>query len=128
VSARHDRLLDQRHGWPTLLLCEQEIDPGLIATLREDLIPWLETNLPIAAEQQRHLSEDPRAHRFTAVFDREGYSPALFRELWEKRIAVLTYHKHPGEPWPEQEFQTHRITLIGGETVNMQLAERGSQL
>jgi hypothetical protein len=46
----------------------------------------------------------------------------------EQRIAVLTYHKYPGEPWPEQEFSTHPVSLVNGEQVSLQLAERGVRL
>ena len=41
------------------------VDPGLIATLKADVIPWLETNMPQTPEQQRRLAEDPRQHWFT---------------------------------------------------------------
>jgi len=27
------------------------------------------------------------------VFDREGYSPVFFKEMWDKRIACYTYRK-----------------------------------
>ena len=79
-------------------------------------------------EQERRLAEDPRAHWFTVVFDREGYSPELFAQLWEKRIAILTYHKFPQQDWRQEEFAPHSVQLTGGETVTMQLAERGTQL
>jgi len=46
----------------------------------------------------------------------------------EQRIAVLTYHKFPGEPWSEQEFHTHQVSLVNGEQVRMELAERGVRL
>jgi hypothetical protein len=52
-------------------------------------VPWLEQLAPKTVEQR--LAEDPRAHWFTLVFDREGYSPELFAELFDKRIAILTY-------------------------------------
>ena len=45
--------------------------------------------------------------RFTIVFDREGYSPDFFAQMKPECIAVLTYHKFPGELWPEQEFRPH---------------------
>ena len=45
-----------------------------------------------------------------------------------KRIACQTYHKYPGEDWPEEEFQHHRVKLTNGEEVDMQLAERGTLL
>ena len=79
-------------------------------------------------EQDKCLGEDPRAPWFTLVFDREGYSPELFQYLWQKRIAVLTYHKFPQEQWRQQEFLAHRVAVASGETVSMKLAERGTQL
>jgi hypothetical protein len=47
------------------------------------------------------MEENPRQHRFTLVFDREAYSPELFAEMQSQRIVVLTYHKYPGEDWPQ---------------------------
>ena len=46
----------------------------------------------------------------------------------EERIAILTYHKFPEELWPEQEFQIHKVSLVNGEQVSLQLAERGVRL
>jgi hypothetical protein len=61
------------------------------------------------------------------IFDREGYSPAFFKEMWGKhRIACITYHKYPKDPWPETEFIEREITLPNGERVSLKLAERGS--
>src|SRR6202521_297285 len=45
-----------------------------------------------------------------------------------ERIAVLTYHKFPGELWAEQEFRQHQVSLVNGEQVRMELAERGVRL
>jgi hypothetical protein len=36
-------------------------------------------------------------HRFTLVFDREGYSPAFLARMKAQRIACITYHKYPGD-------------------------------
>ena len=34
--------------------------------------------------------------RFVLVFDREGYSPVFFKEMWQSnRIVCITYHKFP---------------------------------
>ena len=74
------------------------------------------------------MEADPRVPRFTVIFDREGYSPDLFQKLQEKRIAVLTYHRYPGEDWPLQEFRQQTVTLANGEMVEMKLAERGTRL
>src|SRR5207237_2907025 len=65
---------------------------------------------------------------FTVVIDREVYSPDFFPHLWQKLIALLTYHKFPKDDWRSEEFSAHNVTLAGGETVTMQLAERGTQL
>ncbi|PYT23927.1 MAG: hypothetical protein DMG57_30480 [Acidobacteria bacterium] len=52
----------------------------------------------------------------------------MFAQMKKKRIAILTYRKFPQEDWRKEEFQLHSVELAGGETVTMQLAERGSQL
>src|SRR5881409_4269561 len=86
-------------GQPFLYV-NKEVDPGLIATIKNDVVPWLQQLAPKTAEQEQRLAEDPRAHWFTLVFDREGYSPELFAELFVKRIAILTYQKIPKDDWP----------------------------
>ena len=127
LRATTDYWINAMDGQPFLYV-NKEVDPGLIATLKGDVIPWLEANVAKTPEQQRRLAEDARAHWFTMVFDREGYSPELFEQMGKKRIAILSYHKFPGDDWRREEFTTHSVTLAGGETVTMQLAERGSQL
>jgi hypothetical protein len=47
--------------------------------------------------------------------------------MWSKhRVGCMTYHKHPGEPWSEQWFSEHEVTMPSGEVVTMQLCEMGS--
>src|SRR6202030_1611227 len=106
----------------------KEVDPGLLATLRHDLVPWLETNAPASAELQQRMQDDPHQHRFTLVFDREGYSPEFFSAMKQRRIAILSYHKFPGDAWPADEFSDCSVKLAGGEVTTMKLAERGSRL
>lgn len=105
---------------------EKSIDPGLLETLRNDIVPRLISdvpNQPTALE----LKEDPNLCRFILVFDREGYSPAFFGEMWRKhRIACLTYHKYPGDPWSEDLFVKQEATMPRGEVVEMSLCEMGS--
>jgi hypothetical protein len=127
LRATTDYWINAMDGQPFLYV-NKEVDPGLIATLKQDVIPWLEVNVAKTPEQQQRLTEDPRAHWFTMVFDREGYSPELFEQLWQKRIAILTYHKFPQGEWRSEEFTTHRVQLVSGEIVTMKLAERGTQL
>src|ERR1039457_6966514 len=59
------------------------------------------------------------------IFEREGYSPELFAELWGQRIAAQTYRKGTLEDWPVAEFQEYEVGLPHGEKQRMQLAERG---
>ncbi len=105
---------------------EKQIDPGLLATLRDDIVPRLLKEVPDQPSEQQ-LKENPYLCRFVLVFDREGYSPAFFQEMWiNHRIGCMTYHKHPGQLWPEQWFTEHEVTMPGGEVVKMQLCEMGS--
>jgi hypothetical protein len=127
LRATTDYWINAMDGQPFLYV-NKEVDPGLIATLTQDVVPWLEANVAKTPEQEQRLAEDARAHWFTLVYDREGYSPELFEKMRNKRIAILTYHKFPREDWRSDEFQLHSVELAGGETVTMQLAERGSQL
>jgi hypothetical protein len=107
----------------------QAVDHGLVQAMRGDILPWLEANVPLSAEHQARMAADPGVPRFTVIFDREGYSPDLFLELRKARIAALTYHRYPdGEEWRAEEFQEQAVKLVGGETVRMKLAERGTQV
>ena len=63
--------------------------------------------------------------RFGLVFDREGYSPGFFKEMWEQRIACYTYRKYPQTLWPEDQFERCDVTFPDGQVVTMELAERG---
>jgi len=103
------------------------IDPGLQKTLEEDIVPRLLTDIP-GQPDAAALAAAALLHRFTLVFDREGYSPDLFARLKEKRIAILTYHKHPGPAWAESEFIPRLLTHPNGETTPVRLAERGIRL
>jgi hypothetical protein len=102
----------------------READPGLLATMRQDLVPWLEANAPVTAEHRARMATDPGQPLFTLIFDREGYSPDFFQEMETRRIAILSYHKFAGPDWPAEEFQACEVTLAGGEKVAMALAER----
>lgn len=103
------------------------IDPGLVQVLTNDIVPRLTQDAPelVGAEA---LADSPRLHRFTLVFDREGYSPVLFANMKKQRIACLTYRRSAGSDWPLSEFHTESVTLSNGETVEMSLAERGVHL
>ena len=127
VRATTDYWINAMDGQPFFYV-NQAVDPGLIATLRTSLAPWLETHAPVSEAHRKRMAEDPRQPRFTLIFDREGYSPAFFSELQQQRIAVVTYHKFPGEDWPATEFTARPVALPGGETVTLMLAERMTML
>jgi len=101
------------------------IDPGMVRVLEDEIVPTLETQVPNQPTESE-LEADQLRMRFRLVFDREGYSPGLFKRMAEKRIACQTYRKNVSDEWPEEEFHPHRVKLILGGEADMQLAERGS--
>ena len=68
----------------------------------------------------------------TLVFDREGWSPALFKRLARRGVAVITWHKgFRGEDWPEEEFRAVAAPLHGPggvQSAEVRLAERRIRL
>ncbi|MEE8306577.1 MAG: hypothetical protein V3R81_04885, partial [Gammaproteobacteria bacterium] len=126
LRATSDYWVNAMDGQPFFVV-HRAVDPGMIKVLEQDIVPRLECDVP---EQpgQATLDEDPLAHRFTLVFDREGYSPALFKTMRAKRIACISYHKFPGDDWPPEEFRSCTVEMPGGQQVAMKLAERGTHL
>jgi hypothetical protein len=105
---------------------ERPIDQGLLEVLRNDVVPRLLKDVPRQPSQEE-LDADPYRHRFVLLFDREGYSPEFFKEMWQThRIACISYHKYVKESWPDSEFTLTSVTLPDGETISLKLAERGS--
>jgi hypothetical protein len=105
----------------------QAVDPGLLQVLERDIIPRLEKDVPNQPGADQ-LAADLLLHRFTVVFDREGYSPDFLLKMKKRRIACLTYHKYAGEDWPQEEFFPVEVRLASGEVTTMRLAERGTWL
>jgi hypothetical protein len=108
-------------------LVSRPVDPGLIEVLRTQIVPRLLADAP-GQPTAAALAADPLLHRFTLVFDRAGYSPEFFADQKAQRVAVITYHKFPGEDWPPAEFVPQDLTLANGEPVTLCLAERGTCL
>jgi hypothetical protein len=124
LRATTDYWLNQTGGIPVFKI-NQTVDPGMIEVLRTQIIPRLERDIPNQPSPEQ-LQADPHLPRFTLIFDREGYSPALFKELWEeKHIACQTYRKGRYEDWPADEFIPTQVRLKNGQTVTWKLAERG---
>ncbi len=102
------------------------IDHGLLEALRSDIVPRLLGEVP-GQPTAAQLEADRYRARFVILFDREGYSPGFFKEMWQThRVACITYHKYPKDDWPTTEFEEIETTLPGGERVSLKLAERGT--
>jgi hypothetical protein len=126
LRATTDYWVNAMDGQPFFVV-NQVVDPGLIKVIEQEIVPRLEQRLPIAVTPEQ-LDAEALRQRFTLVFDREGYSPEFLRRMKQRRIACLTYHKYPGEDWPAEEFVSTRLQLPSGETLTMDLAERGTRL
>jgi len=101
----------------------KSINASMIETIKEDIIPVLEKDVPNQPGEEALIS-DPHLHKFMIVYDREGYSPDFMIDLWEKRIACCTYNKYAQDPWPEAEFTECEIENQNGEKTMVKLAER----
>jgi len=124
LQATVDYWVNAMDGQPFFLV-NKVVDPGLIKTLEGDIVPKL---LELVPDQPTsvELDANPLLHRFTIVFDREGYSPDLFCRLRNNhRIAIISYRKGKFENWPLDEFTNTEVTLSDGNVVNIMLAERG---
>ena len=107
---------------------ERPIDHGMLEAIENDVVPRLLSDVP-AQPTKAELEADPYRCRFLMIFDREGYSPKFFRQMWqEHRIACITYHKYPEDDWPTSEFFEVTAKTPRGETLKMKLAERGTYL
>jgi hypothetical protein len=130
LSATADYWVNAMDGKPFFVV-SQAVDPGMLQVLEHEIVPRLEKDVPNQPSAEE-LDADPLLHRFTVVFDREGYSPSFFLKMKERRIACLTYHKYPGDDWPQDEFFPTKVRLASGEETTIRLAERaillGNQL
>jgi transposase len=105
---------------------ERAIDQGLLEALESDIVPRLLKDVP-GQPTEAELGADRYRTRFVIVFDREGYSPKFFKEMWQThRIACITYHKFPKDDWSADEFSEVETVFPNGERVSLKLAERGT--
>ncbi len=126
LRATVDYWVNAMDGQPFFLV-NKAVDPGLLQVLKNDIVPRLEREVP-KQPAQKELNANPYLHRFTMVFDREGYSPDYMKEMKSKRIACITYNKYPKQDWHEDEFALCQVELVNGEIIDMKLAERGTRL
>lgn len=123
LRATTDYWVNAMDGQPFMVL-NKAVDPGMIKVIENDILPELEARVPAQAERKA-AATNPYPHKFTLVFDREGYSPEFMSRMKAKQVAVLTYHKYPGDDWDESEFHEQVLTLSTGEETRVKLAERG---
>lgn len=109
MPATTDFWVNQRDGQP-LFVITAEANDDLIAILREKILG--EIRALVGTER-----------RVTVVFDREGWSPRFFRELFEQNFHVISYRKGEYADWPVEEFDQVRAR-VDGRSVDYQLAER----
>lgn len=126
LRATIDYWINAMDGQPFFLV-NKAVDPGLLKVLTNNIVPRLEAEVPNQPRQEE-LDANPYLHRFSIVFDREGYSPDFMQEMKSKRIACITYNKYPKKDWAKDEFNLQQVKLVSGEIVEMELAERGTCL
>lgn len=127
LRATTDYWVNAMDGQPFLLV-NKAVDPGLIQVVENELVPTLKEMTQNNIDDEKQGVDDPLQHIFTLVFDREGYSPQFFLRMKQQNIACITYHKFPGEDWPEKEFSERTLTLHSGLVTTVKLAERGTFL
>jgi hypothetical protein len=108
MPATTDLWVNQADAQPLFVVTAPAND-DLLAMLRGEILP-----------EVRRLVGD---RRVTLGFDREGWSPKFFHEVFQQGFDVLTYRKGAYAAWPEAQFQ--RITaVVDARTVAYDLAEQ----
>jgi hypothetical protein len=108
MAATTDYWINDKSAEP-LFLITGEANERLIATLKERILP----------EVRRLVG----TRRVTVVFDREGWSPKLFAELYEAGFDVMTYRRGRYRKWPLGAFAVVK-GRVDGRRVSYQLAEK----
>jgi len=112
LPATTDFYVNDRQAAPVFLVTAPAND-RLGRMLRSEILP----------ELRRQLGD----RRVTVVFDREGWSPALFAELLEQGFDFLTYRKGKTRRWPAKVFGAVTGRVAGTE-VTYTLAEKRVRL
>lgn len=123
LSGTTDYWVNDAIGQPFFVV-NKTISPGLIASIKEDLLDRFARDVPNQPSQEE-LAKDKFRSRYMLVFDREGYSPDFFYDLWQERISIATYKKHVTDKWDDAEFAEYTGKLPFGNEKTIELAERG---
>ena len=117
-----DYWVNDMFGQPFFVITKT-ISGGMLKVIREYIVPRLLTDVQ-NQPSELELLKNKKLHKFTLVFDREGYSPDFFKEMLDLRIACITYKKYPSKNWEESEFRLETEILKNGERIEMQIAEK----
>ena len=123
LSGTTDYWVNDVLGQPFFVV-NKTISNGLIQTIKEDLLDKFNRDVPNQPSQDE-LLENKYKSRYMLVFDREGYSPDFFYDLWEERISIATYKKNVTDKWDGTEFSKHTGILPFGTEKTIELGERG---
>ena len=99
----------------------------MLSAIRDDILPELLNAVPDQPSKEE-LEANKCLSRFMILFDRKGYSPNFFVEMWKQRIACCTYRKYVKDKWSESEFFPVKVNLNNREPTEIKLAERGTFL
>ena len=115
-------------GGAPLLCLHKALDPKLVKAIEHDVVPHL-VELGVVPQAAPDLTKPQAgAPALTLVFDREGWSPDLFKRLARRGIACITWHKNfKGDDWPAQEFCALEVPVhgpAGTSTTTVELAEQ----
>ncbi len=111
MPATTDYWTNDQHGDP-LFVVTAEANAGLV------------TMLPLLLAEVRGLVG---VRRVTVVFDRGGWSPALFQKIIQDGFDVLTYRKGRWRRVPKSRFRIHK-GVIEGRKISYALADQGIAL
>ncbi len=123
LSGTTDYWVNDVLGQPFFVI-NKTISKGLIQTIKEQLLDKFNSDVP-NQPSKGELQKDKYKSRYMLVFDREGYSPDFFCDLWQERISMATYKKNVTNQWDDTEFSEHTGTLPFGTEKTIELAERG---
>lgn len=115
-------------GGKPLLCLHKALDPKMVAAIEADVVPALQELGIVGVGAPDLTAPVPGQPALTLVFDREGWSPDLFRRLAKRSIACLTWHKNfSGEDWPVEDFSPINVPIHGPAAVasaTVRLAEK----
>jgi hypothetical protein len=123
LSGTTDYWVNDVLGQPFFVI-NKVISSGLIQIIKDELLEQFDRDIPNQPTEME-LEDDKLLNRYMLVFDREGYSPDFFYDLWQARVSISTYKKNVSDKWEDIEFTEHKGTLPFGTQQTIKLAERG---